>query len=275
MRGLLQIATLAAGVYALLLAYLFFFQSRLIYFPNIPGRALIASPDEIGLPFQETNFAASDGVKLHGWYVPNGAQAPVVLFCHGNAGNISHRLEWLRILHELGYAVLIFDYRGYGNSAGAPSERGTYLDARAAWEYLAGTLAVPAERIVVFGESLGGAIAAHLAREVRPAGLILTSSFSSVPELGSDLYPFMPVRLLSRFEYATAEHVAQVHSPLLVIHSRDDEIVPFAHGERIFARGREPKQLLEIFGDHNNGFIASEQRLVEGLRRFQALLPPS
>src|SRR5688572_4620911 len=95
-RGLLQIATLAAGVYALLLAYLFFFQSRLIYFPNIPGRALIASPDEIGLPFQETNFAASDGVKLHGWYVPNGAQAPVVLFCHGNAGNISHRLEWLR-----------------------------------------------------------------------------------------------------------------------------------------------------------------------------------
>lgn len=269
MRSLLLVAIVAASVYALLLAYLFFFQSRLIFFPNVPGRALTATPAYIGLPFQDVRLVAADGVALHGWYLPNGAQARVVLFCHGNAGNISHRLEWLRILHALGYGILIFDYRGYGRSEGAPGERGTYLDARAAWEHLTRSLGVPGSRIVLFGESLGGAIASHLAREVRPAGLILASSFSSVPDLASELYPFMPVRLLSRFDYATAEHVAQVDAPLLVIHSRDDEIVPFSHAGKILARAREPKQLLEIFGDHNNGFIASEARLVEGLLRFQ------
>jgi len=272
-RTLLSVVLTLAAFYALLLALVWLMQSRLIYFPNMPGRELTATPVDIGLAYEDVAFATADGVRLHGWLVATAeADAPVVLFCHGNAGNISHRLEWLEILHGLGVGVLLFDYRGYGRSTGAPDEAGTYEDAAAAWRFLTRERGIAPDRIIVMGESLGGAIAAHLATSTRPAALILASTFTSVPDLAARYYWYLPVRLLSRFEYRTAQYVAQVEAPTLVMHSRDDEIVPFSHGRQVFERARGAKQFVELAGDHNGGFLVSGAMLTDALRRFVATL---
>jgi fermentation-respiration switch protein FrsA (DUF1100 family) len=276
-RTLLSILFIAAAGYVLLVAFVYVFQSRLIYFPDIPGRTLTATPAEIGLPFEEALIKTADGIGLHGWLVPAGTDAPVVLFCHGNAGNISHRLDHLKLLHDMGLAVLLFDYRGYGKSEGAPDETGTYRDAQAAWEFLTRSKGVNPAHIVIFGESLGGAIAAHLAKDVGSAGaLILASTFTSAPDLASQFYWYLPVRLLARFEYPTAEYVSHVRAPTLILHSRDDEIVPFAQGRKIFERAAGPKAFVEISGDHNAGFLMSGSTLTQGLGNFlqaHGLLP--
>jgi uncharacterized protein len=267
-RTLLLISLTGVAAYAVLIAYVCLFQSRLIYFPNIPGRALTAMPAEIGLDFEEVRITTADRIELHGWYVAAGAGAPTVLFCHGNAGNISHRLDWLEVFHEMGLAVFLFDYRGYGQSSGTPDEQGTYLDAQAVWDYLTNTKRHSPKSVVIFGESLGGPIAANLAKDVSPGALVLASTFTSVPDLASNFYWFLPVRLLARFHYPTAEYMARVHVPTLVIHSRTDEIVPFSHAEAIFRRANERKQLLEIRGDHNSALLVSRQQITEGMRRF-------
>jgi fermentation-respiration switch protein FrsA (DUF1100 family) len=267
-RTLLLISLTGVAVYAVLIAYVCLFQSRLIYFPNIPSRALTVMPTEIGLDFEEVRITTADRIELHGWYVAAGAGAPTVLFCHGNAGNISHRLDWLEIFHDMGLAVFLFDYRGYGQSSGTPDEKGTYLDAQAVWDYLTNTKRHSPKSVVIFGESLGGPIAANLAKDVSPGALVLASTFTSVPDLASNFYWFLPVRLLARFHYPTAEYTARVHVPTLVIHSRTDEIVPFSHAEAIFRRANERKQLLEIRGDHNSALLVSRQQITEGMRRF-------
>ncbi len=267
-RTLLLISLTGVAVYAVLIAYVCLFQSRLIYFPNIPSRALTVMPTEIGLDFEEVRITTADRIELHGWYVAAGAGAPTVLFCHGNAGNISHRLDWLEIFHDMGLAVFLFDYRGYGQSSGTPDEKGTYLDAQAVWDYLTNTKRHSPKSVVIFGESLGGPIAANLAKDVLPGALVLASTFTSVPDLASNFYWFLPVRLLARFHYPTAEYMARVHVPTLVIHSRTDEIVPFSHAEAIFRRANERKQLLEIRGDHNSALLVSRQQITEGMRRF-------
>lgn len=270
MRTLWVILVVVAAVYAVLLAYVYFFQSRLIYFPDNPGRELVETPAAIGLAFEDLHVTTADGVRLHGWFVSGAPGAPTVLYCHGNAGNISHRLDRLRIFNDLGLAVLLFDYRGYGRSEGSPSEQGTYRDARAVWEYLTSARHIPPARILIFGESLGGPIAAELARSVAPGALVLASTFTSAPDLASKFYGFLPVRLLARYQYPTARFVDAVRRPLLVIHSRDDEIVPFSQGEEIFRRGHDPKQFVEIFGDHNAGFLMSQSQVVAGLQKFLA-----
>ena len=267
-RTLLLISLTGVAAYAVLIAYVCLFQSRLIYFPNIPSRALTVMPTEIGLDFEEVRITTADRIELHGWYVAAGAGAPTVLFCHGNAGNISHRLDWLEIFHDMGLAVFLFDYRGYGQSSGTPDEKGTYLDAQAVWDYLTNTKRHSPKSVVIFGESLGGPIAANLAKDVSPGALVLASTFTSVPDLASNFYWFLPVRLLARFHYPTAEYMARVHVPTLVIHSRTDEIVPFSHAEAIFRRANERKQLLEIRGDHNSALLVSRQQITEGMRRF-------
>ena len=267
-RTLLLILLTGVAVYVLLIVYVYVCQARLIFFPNVPGRALTATPSQIGLWFEEVRITTADRVDLHGWYVPAPADAPVILLCHGNAGNIAHRLDWLEILRGMGFAVLLFDYRGFGRSSGTPTEQGTYLDARAAWDYLTNTKGFSPRSIVIVGESLGGPIAAHLAKDVAPGALILVSTFTSVPNLARTLYWYLPVRRLARIQYPTAEYVARVHVPTLVIHSRDDETIPFLHGEELRRRASGPAQLLEIFGDHNAALMLSRPKLTEGMRNF-------
>ena len=264
MLGIWIIITIA-GVYLAFAGFLFIFQSQHVYYPE---RVLSVTPHSIGLQFESGSFETTDGVQLSGWFVPSESARGVILFCHGNAGNISHRLDSIQIFHQLGPDVFIFDYRGYGQSEGKPTEQGTYKDAEAAWRYLIEGRQVKPNEVIIFGRSLGGAVASWLAQSHTPGALILESTFTSLPDIAAGLYPYLPVRLLLRFEYNTAEYLGRVDCPVLIVHSRDDEIMPFNHGQRLFESAKEPKKFLEITGTHNNGFITPGKRYEDGLYTF-------
>ena len=260
-----MLQSLAYFVSVLIVIYLFF---RWFERANVwqPTRSLEAHPDEVGLPYEEVFFTAADGVKLHGWYIPSASPAASLLFCHGNAGNISHRLESLRLFHLLALNVFIFDYRGYGKSQGRPSEAGTYRDARAAFDWLHSRDAgLP---MVLFGRSLGAAVAVDLAMRVPAAGLIFESGFTSIADLGRELFPWLPVRYLQTIYYDSLNKMAGVKMPVLVVHSPDDEIISFHHGKAIYEAASEPKVFLKIHGDHNEGFLLSERDYLQGIALF-------
>ena len=263
--SLLKLVAGIALAYGLLLVLLYLYQDRLVYFPL---RALDATPGALGLAYQDVHLTTEDGVRLHGWFVPAPDARATVLHLHGNGGNISRRLERLAAFQRLGLDALLIDYRGYGQSAGRPNEQGTYRDALAAWRYLTGNRGLAPESIVIHGESLGGAIAAWLAARTEPGALVLESAFTSAVELGAAAYPWLPVRLLARHRYPTRTHLGRVRAPVLVIHSRDDDIVPFAHGEALYAAAPAPKRFLEIGGDHNAGFLSSRERYLADYDAF-------
>ncbi len=266
MWNLIKITLLVGlGAYGGLLMLMRILEPRLIYFPR---KELVATPYDEGLAFQSVSFTTSDGVQLFGWFIPAGDPNSTVLFCHGNGGNISHRIESIRLFHRLGLSTFIFDYRGYGLSEGQPTEQGTYLDAEAAWQYLIQTEGYAPSDIVLFGRSLGGAIAARLAHRHAAAGLIVESAFTSVRDIGSQMYPYLPVRLLSRFDYNTKTWIEKTNCPILIVHSPDDEMIPFSHGQRLFDAAPAPKQFLEISGSHNSGYLDSGPVYEEGLNSF-------
>ncbi len=261
-----------ALVYLLVVALAWAFQERLLYLPHM-GREPIGTPADRGLAWEPVLLETEDGLALDAWWLPHERPRGSLLFLHGNAGNISHRLDSLVQLHRLGLSVLILDYRGYGRSEGRPSEAGLALDALAGWRWLREEADQAPEEVVLFGRSLGAAVAAELAEEreaqgERPAAVILESPFRSVPELAQRVYPFLPARWLARFSHATESHVGGITAPLLVIHSRDDEIIPFAEGEAVYRAARDPKRLLEIRGGHNTGFLESEPDYSEGIDGF-------
>ena len=269
-RTLLRLTLGLAAAWLAMCALLFVFQARLLYLPDLAGRELNALPTDIGLDFEDVDFQAADGVSLHGWFVPAKAALGTVIIFHGNAGNISHRLDTLRIFNTLSLNSFIFDYRGYGQSGGRPTEAGTYLDAEAAWRHIVETRGIDADAVVLFGRSLGAAIAARQASVATPAALILESAFTSAPDLAAELYPIFPVRLLARLDYGTQGFVQNSAAPVLVIHSRDDDIVPFAHGLALLETAGDRGQLLAIRGDHNSGFLRSGQTYLQGLEAFIA-----
>jgi len=254
-----------ASLYLLIMIFMFLLQSKLIFFPR---KEVTINPEVAGLPYEDIFFTTNDGIRLHGWFIPADSSRGAVLFCHGNAGNISHRMETIKVFNELDLSVFIFDYRGYGKSQGKPSEIGTYRDAEAAWIYLTESRNADPRNVFVFGRSLGGAVAANLASE-KPVGcVIVESSFTSIIDLGSEIYPFLPVRLLSRFEYNTLEKIKKAQCPKLIIHSRDDEMISFKHGQRLFESAGEPKEMFEISGSHNEGFLINLERYKSGIDTF-------
>lgn len=263
--SLLWIVIIIAGVYVAFAVYLFIFRSSYVYYPE---RTVNTDPGSIGLSFENVSFETTDGLKLSGWFIPCEGARGVILFCHGNAGNICHRLDSIQIFHRLGLDVFIFDYRGYGQSEGKPSESGTYRDVEAAWQYLVEERQVSSGKIVIFGRSIGGAVAAWQARSHNPGALILESTFTSVPDLAAKPYPYLPVKLLSRYKYDTQGYLREVNWAVLIVHSPDDEMMPLSHSQRLFEVAKEPKEFLEISGSHNEGFILSSKRYQEGLDTF-------
>jgi hypothetical protein len=254
--------------YSAFLAFIYFYQPRLLFFPNIPSREVEVSPGEVGLPYESVKLVTSDNVQLDGWFIPAPQARGVVLFCHGNAGNISHRLDSLLLFNKLGLSTLIFDYRGYGRSQGKPSEQGTYQDAEAAWQHLTQERGVPPQQIILFGRSLGAAVAAHSATIHTAGALIIESCFTSVPDIAADLYPFLPARLLSRLDYNAKAKLENVGCPVLIVHSPNDEIIPYKHGRALYAAAKEPKRFLELRGGHNDGFLITGKAYRDGLDRF-------
>lgn len=248
--------------------FIYLVQTRVIFFPGMPGRQLAMSPRDVNLAYEDVYAKTEDGETLHGWFIPADEARVTLLFCHGNAGNISHRLESIALFNSLGLNVLIFDYRGYGQSTGSISEQGLYHDIDATWRELTDKRGIKADKIVVFGRSLGAAVASQLATRVRPGGVILESAFASVPDMAARLYPFLPARLLARFQLSNVRHVKDIQSPLLVIHSKDDEIIPFNQGQKVFTAAHEPKTFLRIRGSHNGGFLYSGRFYTEGIEAF-------
>jgi len=229
-----------------------------IFFPT---RDLVMTPQSVGLTYDEVYFTAADGTGLHGWFVPGQPGAPVVLFFHGNAGNISHRVDNLRLFHQhLGVAVFIIDYRGYGNSSGSISEDGTYADARGALDWLHHQ-GWNNDRIIYFGRSLGAAVATQLAVESQPAGLVLESPFTSVEAMGRRHNPILYLLLgwLLQSSYDTLTKIDQVGAPLLLFHGTRDTIVPLKMSEELFSRAVEPKTLHLIQGAGHNDTLSHGQ----------------
>ena len=243
------------------------FEERFIYFPS---RALVATPADLGIPFEEARFGPEG--RLHGWFIP-GSRDVTVLWFHGNAGNISHRVELLARMHRaLGVHLFIFDYRGYGLSGGRPSEVATYEDAAAALDYLRARADVDADRIVYYGKSVGGAIAVELAGRETPFRLIIQSSFTSVRDMARLHYPFLPVGPLLRTRYATIERIGGVAAPTMIVHGDADEIVPLEHAHRLYAAAAEPKRLFVVEGaGHNDVNTVGGQRYLALLREFSGL----
>jgi fermentation-respiration switch protein FrsA (DUF1100 family) len=232
-----------------------------IYFPSAP---LSGTPASVGLAFEEVWIGPAP--RLHAWFVP-GDGPFTLLWLHGNGGNISSRLAWLRLLRSaLPWHVLLVDYQGYGRSEGRPSEQNTYRDARVALTYLQAREAVDPARLVYYGESLGGAVAAHLASEAPPACLVLQSTFTSLLELARLHYPFLPVGTFLRSRYATLETIGQIAAPVFVAHGGQDEIVPVEQARRLYAAASEPKQLYLVEQASHNDFID-----LAGPAYFQAL----
>jgi fermentation-respiration switch protein FrsA (DUF1100 family) len=267
MRMIINLLLAAAIAYAAILLFVFLFQPRLVYFPQVE-RELTTTPRATGLDYEDVSLHPADGIKLHGWWVPAGEPRGTVLMMHGNAGNISHRLGYLAMFNRLGYSVLLFDYRGYGKSGGNPDEEGTYRDAEAAWQHLTEARKLAARDIVIVGESLGGGIATWLAVKYPPRAVVLASTFTSVPDLGAQIYPWLPVRLLARVRYDNLGRVGNIDAPIMIAHSRDDDIIPFSHGEGLFAAAHEPKQMLVLAGGHNEGFLFTREAWVAAVGAF-------
>ena len=242
-----------------------FIERRLIYHPE---KGLTSDPSQMGLDYENVIFTASDGVQLHGWYVP-GSRDLTFLWFHGNAGNISHRLGNLKEMHdELAVNIFIFDYRGYGQSQGTPSEQGTYFDAIAALDSLRSREGISTNRIVYYGRSLGGALAVELATQEPPYGLILESSFPSVPYMARKANP-LPLWRLLRTKYDSAAKVPHLQVPLLQIHGDIDDTVPLEAGRALFEAANTPKEFYVIPGaDHNDTYLVGGMAYWEKLREF-------
>jgi fermentation-respiration switch protein FrsA (DUF1100 family) len=236
-------------------------QSKLIYFPS---RTLDLTPTNVGLKFDDVTLMTRDDVKISAWFVPRQDARATVLFFHGNAGNNGDRVPEIKVLHSLGYAVMLVDYRGYGKSEGAPSESGTYLDAIAAWEHLTQARGLPANRIVIMGESIGGAVAIDLARRHSPGALVVQSSFTRLSDIAALHYPFVPVRWLLRHRYDSIDKVGAITCPKLFFHSTDDSLIPIGNGRALYDAAADPKQFVETPGDHNGGgFMYADEHAVK------------
>jgi len=266
---LLAVAAVLLAVTALMLA----FERHLIYFPS---RTLALDPAALGLHHEQAQLLAEDGNRLEAWLLPLAGARHLVLVCNGNAGNMSHRLDRAREMQRrLGVSVLLFDYRGYGRSQGAPDEDGTYRDARAAYRYAVETRRVTPADLVLFGESLGAAVAVQLALEKRAGALILESAFTSIPDMARAAYPFLPpVGPLIRTRYETISKVPRLALPLLVLHGERDQIVPFAQGRRVFEAAGGPKRFFAIPGaGHNDTYVAGGAAYWRALGEFLESLP--
>jgi uncharacterized protein len=259
----------AAALYALVCIAAYSAQSRLVFFP---GPAPRTTPAAAHLVYEDLELETSDGERLHAWLIrPATPAKAAVLVCHGNAGSIADRLHLAAEFVRMELAVLLFDYRGYGGSSGAPSERGVYLDAEAAYGRLTTALGFAPERTIVYGESLGGAVAIELALREKIAALIVEDTFSSLADVGARHYPWLPVRWITRYRFASIEKVPEIAAPKLFMHSPEDEIVPFEQGRALFEAAREPKQFLETTGGHNGGGFGLRPEHLAQVRAFIAV----
>ncbi|MFT4688236.1 MAG: alpha/beta hydrolase [Verrucomicrobiia bacterium] len=248
------------------------FEHANVYHPSREAESAVTDLRATG---EDLFLQSSDGVKLHAWFLPAKEDSSrkdfVLIFCHGNGGNLTGRPSYYRALLESGINLLAFDYRGYGQSEGEPGEEGTYLDAFAAYDSLRAR-GFGADRIIVWGESLGGGIASKVAAEREVAALVLQSTFTSTPDVGAEWFKFLPVHMLATIHYDTRARLPDIHCPVVIMHSKVDEIIPFHHSEKNLAAANEPKVFVELEGGHNDSMYASPEKYRDGLRAALKLI---
>ena len=274
-RALLALLLLVFLGYQGIIAWFRVNESRLLYTPDRD----LSAPADTSLIYQRVEITTGDSVKLSGLTLPAPAAdstATWVLFLHGSGGNVFSGLfvAHYRLLQSLGLNVLAVDYRGYGTSGGKPSEAGLYLDADATYDYLTNTLHVPPTRIIIYGWSLGSGVAVELASKVRAAGLIVEGAYKSIPAVGQEHYPYVPVKLIARNRFASIDRIAQVRMPKLFIHAVDDEMIPVAHGRALFQKALTPKMFLEVHGGHDSTLLRDGPTFMSGVATFVHDLAP-
>ncbi|MFO7987093.1 MAG: alpha/beta hydrolase [Desulfatiglandaceae bacterium] len=255
-----------AGMVAALIGFYPQVENFFVFFPD---KKLECHPSDYHLNYETVNFVAQDGTRLHGWFFPSPDDGPVVLFSHGNAGNISHRLENVKGLVDQGLGVFLYDYRGYGKSKGRPSEKGIYEDGLAAYDHLTGQKGVPPERIVCFGRSLGAAVAMETALHRKTRGLIMESGFTSANQMAGILLFFRPLSRLLPEHYNNIGKIPHVDVPKLIIHGDADDLIPFTMGETLYRAASAPKYFFPIKGaGHNDTYVVGGRRYFETVARF-------
>lgn len=264
---------LIVAVFGVVAAYLYFNQHKMVFFPSSD---IVITPSDLNLNFEDHFLNVTDSDSIHAWFLPNrndSSSNRVLLFCHGNAGNMSHRMETAEFIIRQGYSIVMFDYRGYGRSSGIPTEDNLHDDAQAVYDWLLNSKQVSAEDIIIFGRSLGGAVAVDLASRNECGGLIVESSFTSIEDMGRRMFPYMPVKLLIRFDFNALEKISRINCPVLVTHSPTDEIIAFELGRKLFDHAPDPKQFYELSGGHNDrfyfedsGYVAAIRDLIDGAR---------
>ncbi len=262
-RLLITAALTIVGAWLALCVFAYAFQEKLIFFPGAPPNA---TPRSVGLEFEPVVLSTTDGVQLQGWWIPAANATRAVLVCHGNAGSIEERLDLAQLFFKWGWSTFLFDYRGYGASSGSPSVAGVALDADAAHHWISARQ--PKVPIVVWGESLGGGVAAGLSTRRAVDVLVLESTFTSIADLGQSTYPFLPVRLILKADLDTRAALAQTTAAVFLLHGRQDRVVPFKHAQELFASARGRKELCEFKSGHNDRGWALDLTAVDRLQRF-------
>ncbi|MFH1339204.1 MAG: alpha/beta hydrolase [Candidatus Omnitrophota bacterium] len=246
-------------------AYLKYFERRGIYYPT---KEIILTPKDIGLKYEDIFFQTQEGLSLNGWFIPSQGPRGTLLFCHGNAGNISYRVEIIQIFNELNLNVFIFDYRGYGRSQGNPSETGLYRDARAAYDYLLSRQDVDKEKIIIYGKSIGANVAINLASGADAACLIADGGFTSAYDMGKKLFPYLPIKWVIAVKFDAEEKIKNIAIPKLIIHSKDDEVVPLKLGRKLFEAASQPKEFYLMQGTHNEAIFIHKEEYSSRVDRF-------
>lgn len=260
-----RISLLILIFFIFMFAYLRHFEKKGIYYPS---KEIVFNPTDAGLEYEDIFFLTDDNLRLNGWFIPSENPQGTLLFCHGNAGNISHRVEIIDIFRKLNLNVFIFDYRGYGRSQGIPNEQGLYQDAREAYQYLLGRPDVDKEAIVIYGKSIGANVAINLASKVDAACLISESGFTSAYDMGKKLFPYLPIKWMITIKYDALEKIKDITIPKLIIHSRDDEIIPFRLGERLFEAAPQPKEFYQMRGSHNEAIFMNREEYSSRVNNF-------
>ncbi len=255
---------LAIAVLVVLFCFVRFIEKKSLYFPL--GK-IEATPQDIDLEYEEVYISTKDGARVSCWYIPSRSPRATFLFSHGNGGNISHRLEKIKIFNALDVNVLIFDYRGYGMSKGSPSEEGLYLDAEAVYNYLVNSKKIPAHEIIAYGESLGGAVIIDLASRHKLGGVIIEGGFTSIRDMAKKYFPFVP-SFVYKTRFDSYAKIRKIKAPALHFHSINDEIVPFRLGKKLFDNAPGPKEFVELQGGHNDAFLISRDVFIENIDSF-------
>lgn len=270
-------------IFFLFWIFIRYYQTHGIYFPT---KEIHYTPNQLGLEYREINFNATDKVQLNGWFIPNRNSNFILLFCHGNAGNISHRLDLIKLFHSIDLNVFIFDYRGYGKSNATPSEDGFYRDALGAYNYLTNEMKYEPEKIVIYGKSIGANVAINLASRVKAAALISDSAFCSAIHMSKTIFPFLPKEWINKaatskfiqknlkklrillIKFDALSKIKNIKMPKLIIHSKDDEMIPFTQGKKLFKATSEPKEFYPLHGGHNESIIMHKMEYSRKISNF-------